>query len=84
MSVRHPILPGRLRSGTLSDYASFQKSFESARQYRELTNPEAIWRRIAEPCASKTQHDELAERIAKLQTILKEPPPPSPRQPTKP
>ena len=80
----NPILPGRLRSVALSDYQSFHKSFEAARQYRELTNPEAILRRIAEPCASKWQHDELAERIAKMETILKKLPRPSPRQPSKP
>jgi nucleoid DNA-binding protein len=80
----NPILPGRLRSGTLSDYASFQKSFEAARQYQERTNPEAILRRIAEPCASKWQHNELAERIAKMETILKELPPPSSQQQSKP
>jgi hypothetical protein len=80
----NPILPRRLRSGDLRDYQSFQKSFESARQYRERTNPEAILRKIAEPCASKSQHDELAERIAKMETILKELPPSSSQQPSKP
>ena len=64
-----PILPGRLRSCAPGDYTSFQKSFEVARQYRESTSPEAILGAIAELFARKPQHDELAERITKLQEI---------------
>jgi len=80
-----PVLPGRLRSYKPADYQSFRKSFEAARQYRESTGPEAILQRVAEIYASKPQHDVLAERITKLQTILKEPlRPPSPRQPQQP
>jgi nucleoid DNA-binding protein len=80
----HPILPGRLRSQALGDYKSFEKSLEAARQYRERTNPEAILRRIVELYASKSQHDELAERINKLETILNEPLPTPPGQLPKP
>jgi nucleoid DNA-binding protein len=81
----NPIPPGRLRRDAPNpgDYKSFRKSFVAALQYRESTNPEAILRRIAEIYANKPQHDELAERIAKLETILKALPRPSPRQPSK-
>jgi nucleoid DNA-binding protein len=79
-----PVLPGQLRSYKPADYQSFRKSFEAARQYRESTSPETILQRVAEIYASKPQHDVLAERITKLQTILKKPlRPPSPRQPSK-
>jgi nucleoid DNA-binding protein len=79
----HPIPPGQLRSYRCDD-TSFRRSLEAARQYRERTNPEAILRRIVEPYATRSQHDELVERINKLETILNEPLPPSPRQPSKP
>jgi hypothetical protein len=80
----HPIVPGRLRSQAPGDYKSFEKSLEAARQYRERTNPEAILRRIVELYATKSQHDELAERINKLETILNEPLPTPPGQLPKP
>jgi nucleoid DNA-binding protein len=82
----HPIPPGPLRRDVPNpgDYKSFQKSFEAARQYRELTSPELIFRAVMELYADKQQHAELAGRITKLETILKEPPPSSPRQPSKP
>jgi hypothetical protein len=73
----HPILPGRLRSQGLGDYQSFRPSFEAARQYRESTSSETIMGKVAEIYASKLQQDRLAERIAQLQTILKEPQKPS-------
>jgi hypothetical protein len=82
----HPVLPGRLRRDvhSVDDIKSFQKSFEAARHFRERTSPEAVRRRIVEPYASKPQHDELAARIAKMETILKEPLSPAPGQPSKP
>jgi hypothetical protein len=74
-----PVLPGRLRRDvhSVDENKSFQKSFEAARQFRERMSPEAVLRRIAEPYASKPQHDELAERIAHMETILREPLPPT-------
>jgi hypothetical protein len=47
--------------------------------YRETTSPEAILRRIAADYAGKSQEDELAERIANLETILRELAPTAPR-----
>jgi nucleoid DNA-binding protein len=79
----HPIPPGQLRSYRRDD-TSFRKSLEAARQYRERTAPAAILRRIVGPYATRSQHDDLVERINKLGTILKEPLPPSPRQPSNP
>ena len=69
----HPVLPGRLRSNDPTDYKSFQKSLEAARLYWERTRPEAILRKLADIYANQQQHDELAKRIAKMETILKEP-----------
>jgi nucleoid DNA-binding protein len=81
----NPIPPGRQRRDDPNpgDYKSFQKSLEDAWQYRERTSPQLILRAVLELYASKPQHDVLAERIAKLETILKAPRP-SPRQPSKP
>jgi hypothetical protein len=78
----NPIPPGRLRRDAPKpgDYKSFRKSLEDAWQYRERTSPQLILRAVLELYASKPQHDVLAERIAKLETILNEPPPPPPRQ----
>jgi len=76
----HPVLPGKLRLQALTDHRSFKKSFDAALLYRETTSPEAILRRIAADYASKLQHDELAERIANMENILREPSPPSPRK----
>jgi hypothetical protein len=80
----HPIPPGPLRrdAPNSGNDASFQKSFEAARQYCEPTSPELIFRAFI--YADKQQEAELAGRITKLETILKEPPPSSPRQPSKP
>jgi nucleoid DNA-binding protein len=76
----HTVLPGRLRSYAVDDYKSFQKSLEAARLYLERTRPEAILRKMADIYANQQQHDELAERIAKMETILKEPLPSPPER----
>jgi len=68
----HPVMPGQLRLRAVPDHRSFKKSFDAALLYRETTSPEAILRRIAVAYAGKSQHDELAERIANMETILKE------------
>jgi nucleoid DNA-binding protein len=82
----HPVLPGRLRKDApgVDDPKSYQKSLEAARQYWERTRPETIVRKLAEIYANQQQHDELAERIAKMETILKEPLPLPPGLPSKP
>jgi nucleoid DNA-binding protein len=79
-----PVPPGprrRFGPGESENSKSFRKSFEAARQYREHTGPKAILLRVAGLYASLEQHDELAERIAKLQAILNEPAPPQPSPP---
>jgi hypothetical protein len=68
-----------LRSQAPGDYKSFQKSFEAAWQYRDNMSPETLLRRLEEIFASKPQHEDLANRITSLETILKEPPRPSHR-----
>jgi nucleoid DNA-binding protein len=82
-----PIQCGKLRrlSTSREDYASFQKSFEAARQYRERSQPQAILARVSQSFVSREQYDRLADQITSLETILRSrtlEPPKSPDAPT--
>jgi hypothetical protein len=79
----HPIPPGNLRGQSMSreDHASFHRSFEVARQYREVAQPQAIIGRLAESFAGREKYEKLAEQIAKLEAILRLRPPSPPASP---
>jgi hypothetical protein len=69
----HPIQLGKLRreSSVYSRRAEFQKSFESARRYREAAEPETITDRISLTLVNREEYEQLAEQIANLETILR-------------
>jgi nucleoid DNA-binding protein len=69
----HPILPGKLRKLSISrqNWDSFQKSFESARRFRDAADPQTIINRISPTLVSREEYNKLAGQIANLETILR-------------
>ena len=69
----HPIQPRQHRSLSISarDWGGFQKSFESARRYREAAEPQTIVDRISPTLVNREEYAKLAEHIANLETILR-------------
>jgi nucleoid DNA-binding protein len=69
----HPIQPGNIRRFSISrqNWDGFQKSFESARRYREAAEPRTIVDRISPTLVNREEYAKLAEQIANLETILR-------------
>jgi len=88
----HPIQVRKLRRLSIParDWGGFQKSFESARRYREAAEPQTIVDRISPTLVNREEYAKLAELIANLETILRvrlpdsTPPPDGPPPSTKP
>ena len=82
----HPIQVGKLRRLSISrqNWDGFQKSFASARRYRQAAEPQTIIDRISPTLVNREEYEKLAELIANLETILQlrlpdsTPPPDSP------
>ena len=69
----HPIQLRKLRRLSIParNWGGFQKSFESARRYREAAEPQTVIDRISPTLVNREEYAKLAELIASLETLLR-------------
>ena len=71
---------GPMRRRVPGDHVSFAKSFEMAVQHRAILGSQAIAERLADRFTGKEGHLALAERIARMEEIVKALPRPKKRR----
>ena len=74
MYVREPDPAGKAAEVSIAreQADNFEKSLNTARQFREVADPQAMMGRLSETFVSREAHDRLAEQIANPAGILRD------------